>query len=247
MADVIPASAAHDDLQALRSANYSWTGLARLVLSEQGRVLVDKTAALVPTNRPGSDEVLLVEEAARLVEDAQRLLTFAVIYERLRNVSWERIGVALGRAGRRTVSRQAAHERYADAERDFRRRLLYAWLLPERAAEVLDSTDHLAEVIRNLNVWLGDREELVDESPHTGLPPMSVSERADLIDRAEALLQTMADGVSEQEHRDLRAGLCRRRIELYEDLADRTPGDPHVLIALSEARQRLEELRATGS
>ncbi|MEV4458440.1 hypothetical protein [Microbispora sp. NPDC049633] len=236
-----------DNLRALRSANYSWTGLARLALSEQGRVLADKTAALVPTNRPGSDEVLLVEEAARLVEDAQRLLTFAVINERLSNVSWERIGVALGRAGRRTVSRQAAHERYAGAERDFRRRLLYAWLLPERAAEVLDSADHLAEVIRNLNVWLGNREELGDESPHAGLPPMSASERAGLIDQAESLLRTMADGVSEQEHRDLQAGLCRRRIELYEDLAARTPGDPHVLIALSEARERLEELRATGS
>ncbi|WP_133305878.1 hypothetical protein [Microbispora triticiradicis] len=217
-------------------------------MSEQARVLADSTALLVPTPpSPHAGGSRLVEDAARLVEEAQRLLTLAVIYERTQDVSWERIGLALGKVSRKTVSRQAAHERYVNAERDFHRRLLYAWLLPERAGELLATADHLDQIITRLNAWVSARQELREQSPTVSLAPLSTSERSALIGEAEALLGAMPDtsDVSEQEHRDLEIGLCRRKIEVYEDLAVQAPGELPVLQALVDARTRLTELLGT--
>ncbi|MEU6408845.1 hypothetical protein [Microbispora sp. NPDC046933] len=61
--------------------------------------------------------------------------------------------------------------------------------MPQRADEVLAGSGHLAEVVANPNVWVGNREELSDQSPRAGLPVMSMSEHAALIDTAELLLQ----------------------------------------------------------
>ncbi|WP_428950981.1 hypothetical protein [Streptomyces sp. cg35] len=56
----------------------------------------------------------LVEQAVRLLQQAETLLEDAVIAERMRDTSWERIGLELG-----GVSKSAAHKRFAGVVSNF--------------------------------------------------------------------------------------------------------------------------------
>ncbi|WP_433236343.1 hypothetical protein ACQPYK_26930 [Streptosporangium sp. CA-135522] len=108
----------HERPSGYRSAAYSQASIARLALSGQACELADAARDLVPTTSDGhAADGEFVRDAARLVETAHRLLEFAVVYERIKGTGWERIGVALD-----GVSRQAAHERYATAAKDFQLR-----------------------------------------------------------------------------------------------------------------------------
>lgn len=229
-----------------RSAAYSRASLARLALSEQASALADMARGLVPTTSDAhARDGELVSVAAPLAVTARELLTLAVVYERTKGTSWEQIGVALG------ITRQAAHERYAPAVRDFHERVLRAWLQPERAGEVLATSDHLAQLVARLSTWVAAHGEL-DEIDHgdqpiaAGLQPMDTAERATLISQASALLLDMPTdpAVDDRQRHDLEIGLCRRKIELYEDMAAEAPGDTDVLQDLAGARARLTELQA---
>ncbi|MCG5215501.1 hypothetical protein [Streptosporangium sp. KLBMP 9127] len=212
-------------------------------ISELARDLADAARSLVPTTsdaHAGDGE--FVKDGAHLVETARRLLESAVFYERIKGTSWEHIGTALGK-----VSRQAVHERYAHAKREFQLRILHAWLRPEHAGELFTAADDLARFVADLSAWVAAHREL-DEIDHgdqpitAGLAPMGTAERSALITRADSLLQATA--IDARQRRELEIGLCRRTIELYEDLAAQTPGDADMLAALADARARLAELQA---
>ncbi|GAA3516567.1 hypothetical protein FHR32_000302 [Streptosporangium album] len=230
-----------------RSAAYSQVSLARLGVSEHARDLADAARGLVPTTcdaHAGDGE--FVKDAAHLVEVARLLLESAVVYERIKGTSWEQIGTALDR-----VSRQAAHERYARAEKEFQLRVLHAWLLPEHAGELFTTADRLARFVAGLSTWVSAHREL-DEIDHgdqpitAGLQSMSTAERSALITQAASLLNTMEtrSAADDRQRHELKVGLCRREIELYEDLNVQSSDDADVLAALSEARTRLAELQA---
>jgi hypothetical protein len=233
---------------------YSEAGLARLLLAEQARYLADTSTWLVPTTtRTDAAQGELVEEAARLVEKARHLLTLAVVHARINDTSWEQIGTALGRGSRQgSISRQAAHERYGAAERDFRERFLLAWLQPERAGEWVATLDDLAEVVARARAWVSTHREAGylddgDRPIEVVLPPMSTLERSTLVNRARDLLKKKAadPAVTDRHRRDLEIGLCHRKIELYEELNTQLPGDTDVLASLAAARARLAELQAS--
>jgi len=93
---------------------YSRCARARLALCQAARRLADEAGALVPTaadghRGPGG----WVAEGARLVDWAREVLERAVVAERERGTSWEDIGAAL------KTTRQAAHERFVEAEREW--------------------------------------------------------------------------------------------------------------------------------
>ncbi|WP_455355882.1 hypothetical protein [Streptomyces sp. SYSU K217416] len=97
---------------------YSRTALARLVLSYELRDLAARAAAGVPTtidawSVPGEE----VGDALALVHQAQEVLARAVIYERERGTSWEAIAAQLD------IKKQSAHERYREAEREWKQAL----------------------------------------------------------------------------------------------------------------------------
>ncbi|MFD8822091.1 hypothetical protein ACFV1C_07005 [Streptomyces sp. NPDC059605] len=97
---------------------YSPKALARLVLSYELRELADRAAAGVPTGsddyaEPGEE----VEHALALVHQAQEVLTRAVLFERAQHTSWETI------AEQMDMKRQSAHERYREAEQEWKEAL----------------------------------------------------------------------------------------------------------------------------
>jgi hypothetical protein len=105
-------------------APYTDASRARLAMSREASDLADSARTLVPIypgelRRTGGSSTAggMIEDVARLRARADYVLTLAVVYERLAGTSWEQIGEALG------VTRQSAHQRYADAERRFREAL----------------------------------------------------------------------------------------------------------------------------
>ncbi|MFJ4700627.1 hypothetical protein ACIP5N_21385 [Streptomyces sp. NPDC088768] len=94
---------------------YSPKALARLVLSYELRELADRAAGGVPTGsddyaEPGEE----VADAFALVQQAQEVLTRAVLFERARHTSWEVIAEQLD------MRKQSAHERYREAEQEWK-------------------------------------------------------------------------------------------------------------------------------
>jgi hypothetical protein len=225
---------------------YSRTGLARLALSEQARDLADASRSLVPTASDGDvADGGFVEAAVRVAEIAGQLVALAVIYERNKGIDWAHIGRALG-----LDDPKAAEERFGQAERDFRERILRAWLQPQRAGEQPPTFDHFAQLVDRLNGWLAAHRELdpaahADRSIAAGLEPTSAAERSALISEANRLVEAMADdpAIDDRQRHDLELGLCYRKIELYQELAAQGHGDSDVLTALAAAWRRLAELQ----
>ncbi|WP_331751505.1 hypothetical protein OG215_40010 (plasmid) [Streptomyces globisporus] len=94
---------------------YSPKALARLVLSYELRELADRAAGGVPTDsddyaEPGEE----VADALALVRQAQEVLSRAVLFERARHTGWEAIAEQLD------MKKQSAHERYREAEQEWK-------------------------------------------------------------------------------------------------------------------------------
>jgi hypothetical protein len=236
----------HERPSRYRSGAYSPASLPRLDLSDQARELAEAARALVPTVADAhARDGEFVADAAELVRTAHRLLESAVLHERMKGTSWERIGVDLG-----GISRQVAQERYAEAEREFRLRVLHAWLRPEIAGSVLTTADRLAQAVARLTAWAeshhrDSEDDLGPDPVSAGLAPMSTAERVAMIAQATSLLAETASGpgFDSGEHRVLEVALCHRKIELYEDLAIQDLDNDDVLAALADTRARLTELR----
>src|ERR671910_3024402 len=92
-------------------ARYSHAARARLALSVAAKGVSDEARGLVSADDRGTGAGEIVEWAVQLVDDARAVLDRAVVYERERGASWQTIGAAIG------ISRQTAHERFAEVER----------------------------------------------------------------------------------------------------------------------------------
>jgi len=93
------------------AARYSHATRARLALSVAAKGVSDEARGLVSADDRGTGAGEIVEWAVQLVDDARAVLDRAVVYERERGASWQTIGAAIG------ISRQTAHERFAEVER----------------------------------------------------------------------------------------------------------------------------------
>lgn len=224
---------------------YSRTALARLVLAHECAELADLAAAHVATvsdsaGRPGE----MVGEALQLVSMAQDVLTKAVVYERQKGTSWHQIGEQLG------VKRQGAHERYREAEEDWKLALVEP-LEPARPADINGRITprevrlhHAAynptKTAHALDRWV--REQVHHyrntEHPVSGhLRPLStIEEMGQILDAINLLHRTHA-GPAE------RAEVMEWKADLLDRIAAED-GKPEAVQQAAEARAYAAQLRA---
>lgn len=148
--------------------------LTRLAYSAACRELSDRARGQVPTYADEWGQAGgLVEAAAMMLADADRVLQLAVAAERAASVSWQTIGEVLD------VSRQSAHERFAGAVQEVRDGILFPhrdglpglpgwWACP-------DGLDDPERTLCDLDKWVvrhrestdpgGEREHPVSEGP----------------------------------------------------------------------------------
>lgn len=97
---------------------YTADTLARLALSVAARELADFAREFVPIHpEHAAPDGTLFADALRLYARAERVVELAVVYERLSGTGWPVLGEVLG------MTKQSAHERYAEAEKRFREAL----------------------------------------------------------------------------------------------------------------------------
>ncbi|TCJ88101.1 hypothetical protein [Nocardia alba] len=220
--------------------SYSTTALARLVFSEELRDLADHAGSLVPTVsdaswHPGE----IVDAARRLVEQAQDVLTRAVIYERERSSSWDRIGENLG-----DISRQSAHARYSDDVTEWKEALhepFYEQDGPLRNLRLPHAAFRPTETGRRLDAWVLERG--LEGDAHTvtgGLPELSITaELTQVLDALAHLYRNPFDRVDDTK----RARLLDRKAALLDRIATEQ-NRPEAAQQAAEARALAAELRA---
>ena len=127
--------------------------LARLAVSSTAAEIAENATGIVPTyadeyNYPTDD----LEQAIRILGRAEELLALSVVYARERGASWADIGQSLG------ITRQSAHERFAERER--------AWVdaldRPFTLGEIAGSTGVQTVVVTRLPDALGDPDFTID-------------------------------------------------------------------------------------
>jgi hypothetical protein len=121
----------------------------------------------------------------------------AVVAERYRGTSWAEIGEALG------VTRQAAHERYADAEREVREALLFPGRDGEEPGALgwwasPDGLAHPEETARDLDEWERRHREPTDpdrgdRAVSAGLKPRTVTDEIGTVLALSKLLREAHD------------------------------------------------------
>jgi hypothetical protein len=139
--------------------------LARLAHAKACRELSDRARGQVATTadsyaHPGEH----VDAARRLVNEADRALTHAVVYERQAGRSWATIAEAL------EVSTQAAQERFGQAELDWQAALVRP-LRPDTGGRYLvsalpDGADGPEDYVRWLDDWCARHTEITDISAY---------------------------------------------------------------------------------
>ncbi|MFK8851365.1 hypothetical protein [Streptomyces sp. Ac-502] len=239
---------------------YDEQALARIMLSDAYREVAESALRGVPTwyDKGGfSGQGSYVEEAAALVRRAEDVLRCAVVYERERRSSWEDIGGALG------VTRQTAHERFADVVARWRAPLDK----PERylpdgtpdderipyGARYADGTlrpeyGTAEQTAKDLEEWLQQRTVPGDswadeEHPVTGA--LTRNSTATMLMRLSGISRRLLDEQMVPAPR-VEADLCERRVALYERMireGDVVPADIHKWI--QRDRARAADLRAT--
>jgi len=222
---------------------YSRKALAQLVLSHDAAELAQDAMRMV---RPHDDDDVpyeVISGALALVESANAVLRAAVVWSRERHASWEEIGEALG-----GITRQSAHNKYAEAENDWKlglvepivpppadrpkglawQRLHEAAYEPTTAAARLDqwAAEHgLGEraVSGNLPTLstLDELGNLMDAINHAtkNLSNYKGEERARLLDRKAQLLDRIAIEQDRPESAELAAGARAKAAELRAEAA----------------------------
>ncbi|TKG61526.1 hypothetical protein [Prauserella endophytica] len=226
---------------------------ARMVMAAEAHELSDFARSFVPIdqyelgdNGRALSDGMWIGDAARLVGAAQRVFEAVVVFERLGGTSWERIGDILG------MSKQAAHEKFSQAETRFRDEL--------RAPQNPDYTGEIGQVryrlhpaardpeehARELDEWVARRRD-PDEPEHApnpvsgGLARMDAdAELASLSDRRHQLWQAH-DGLPPVGER---LALAEREVQLWEQFAAERPRSRTTQQWLSHARLVRDELRA---
>ncbi|MEV5348911.1 hypothetical protein [Streptomyces achromogenes] len=241
---------------------YDEQALARIKLSDAYREVAESALHGVATWYDKSrftGEGSYVEEAARLLSRAEDVLRYAVIYERERHSSWEDIGGALG------VTRQTAHERFADVVARWRApldnperyrpdgtpdddRIPYGVRYADGQFPPRPEYGTAEHTAKDLEKWLKQRTVPGDswageEHPVTGA--LTRNSTATMLMRLSDVSRRLLD---EQMVPDPRAeaAMCERRVALYERMIREggvVPADVHKWIARDRARAA--ELRAT--
>jgi hypothetical protein len=172
----------------------------------------------------------LVEDALRLVGQADEILRLAVAAERAASTSWQEIGERLD------VSRQAAHERFARIVEEISDGVLFPDRDPDHEGGLgwwacPDGLDDPERTVRLLDEWAVRHREPID--PERGEHPVSegLGRRPDLvaidaIGVVSALAKRLLDGslpAGVSEHRARRT-LLERKIEAFDLIAQRESG-----------------------
>jgi hypothetical protein len=247
---------------------YGRRGRLRVALSSQAAELADSARGLVSTY---ADDYSLggefAEAAARIAADAKELLELAVAYERRRGTSWEVIGETLG------ITRQAAHDRFAAADKALQNALVESWLLGDdpRFPGLPDGAADAAQTADILDRWVTRNLQATDPLAHKpegdpgrarpvshNLPAADSLEHSTMLTAGMALLaDARKSGWSDSEQgertRRLELGIARRKVEFYERLVgeeasgvSRIGDHGTVQDLLAEARARLAELEAAA-
>lgn len=223
----------------------------RLALSAAAAELADRAAGLARTGvdgRPGE----VAEDARSLAAMAEDVLQLAVLYDRRRGASWATVGEALGE-----VSRQAAHERYSEADHYVDEAITEHWLTGDpRVIGLPEGAEASPRTIERLDEWAAARHrhgDVAGDDPtravSAGLAPMTSTEHGVMLTAAATLLLKHATGDPARRHA-LNLGYARRKVEWYERLiADEqaepgTTGTPAADLreGLAGARARLAEI-----
>ncbi len=223
--------------------SYGRRARLRTAISSKAAELADSARGLVPTYADGyAVGGEFVQAAASIAADARQLLELAVAYERRRGTSWEIIGDTFG------ISRQAAHDRFADAEKRLNKALIETWLLGDgtRGAGLPYGAIDTAAAAGILDRWVIGHLQAADpmarkpeDDPERlrpvshNLPPMDTLENSALVLAAAELVAGVgasvallwrAEAEKERWHM-LELGLARRKVEFYERLlADELAG-----------------------
>ncbi|WP_242891179.1 hypothetical protein [Actinomadura litoris] len=225
------------------SAELNRASRIRVALSEAAAQLADRAAVLV---RTGSDGLPgdLTDEARRLLAQAEQVLELAVLCDRRRGAPWAAIGEALG-----DVSKQTAHERYAEADRRLDEALIEHWLTGESpAADLPPGADASVRTLVRLDEWAATRNRVgtvPDEDPErqvtSGLAPMTTAEHGALLTAAEALIGTITDTVRRHA---LEEGHANRAVQWHERrLADELAAPGSTGTPVEELREHLTKAR----
>ena len=211
---------------------YSFEARTRVALSASAARASAAASSLVPAyGEYGCPPGELAAEAATAARHAAEALTHAVACERLRGASWERIAEALGNDA------EAVRERYEGPVAGLHRRLLEAWLDPERERRLPEGADDPARHAARLDAWLTGRaleedfryhpdSEVRDHPDSAGLSVMSVAEHRGLLGAASHLLAGQEADPGGERSRRAEIGFHRRRVALLEWLLAEELGDP---------------------
>ncbi|WP_424217804.1 hypothetical protein ACN20G_37230 (plasmid) [Streptomyces sp. BI20] len=225
---------------------YSPAALARLVLSHELRELADCAEAGVPTGgdahaEPGEE----VEAALGLVHRAQEVLTRAVLFERAKGTSWETIAEQL------EVRKQSAHERYREAEQEWKE-ALHAPFTPMMPPNTRVRTDYLRlheaayapiEAGRSLDAWARERGR-GEHAVTDGLPTLSLTDEVgQLLDGLAHLYRNMRQPGFDGPDPVARLRFTERKAALLDRIAVEE-GRPEAAVQADEARALAAELRA---
>lgn len=216
-------------------AQYSHAAQARLALSAAARGVSDEARGLVSADDRGSGAGEIVERAVQLVDDARALLERAVVYERERGASWQTIGAAIG------ISRQTAHERFAEVERRWKDALGRPDAAAgPRAPRLPAGAEDPEEWGKQLDRWVIRHREPGDVD--TGEHPVSGQQGPQSLLQAAAQLrhdgqELTSRGASLAE----RFAFYERKAVLLEQIAAADPDDPAAGEAAAAARRQLQE------
>src|SRR4051794_12918310 len=215
--------------------NYAMEARMRVALSVRAAQATTQAASLVPTyGERGAMSGELAEAAGWLAQTAEEALTFALVCERQRGTSWERIAEVMGEP---VATVRKYYERPVSR---LRRTLLEAWLDPHRTVLLPYGAADPGRAATRLDAWLSDdpapEAPFVDPpDPGAGarpvsgdLPVMSLTEHRELLVSAARLIAEGDQGA------DARENLRRRRIALLEWLLAEELNRPGVTGSLDQ-------------
>ena len=238
---------------------YSRAARLRFAMADKAASISDTTRGMVQTTYDEASHAgEWVEQALRVAREAEHLLTLAIAYEYRQGTSWTEIGERLG------ISKQAAHERYADRVRQHDEAMTVAWILgdPAHAEGSIDPAD-----LEHLDRWARARaihedDGHADQMVSAGLPVMDTSAQVGMVVAAGALMAgDRADRTANRPRleatplAELELGYARRKVEVYASMAAQEaerPGStgtsPDQLDdLLAGARARLAEIETSES
>ena len=221
-------------------ARYSHAARARLALSVAAKGVSDEARGLVSADDRGTGAGEIVEWAVQLVDDARAVVDRAVVYERERGASWQTIGAAIG------ISRQTAHERFAEVERSWKDALgrsdAAAGPGGRRAQGLPAGAEDPEGWGRHLDQWVIRHREPGDLD--TGEHPVSGQQRPQsLLEAAVELRHEGHELTSRGASLAERFAFHERKAALLEQIAAADPDDSAAAEAAAAARRQLEEAR----